>query len=332
MVASNVVVKRRGRGRKRARRAIAVRGPEKVWATPLQTLLLAERCALLSGRDDDFVLIVLTAYTGMRWGEVHGLERPACRLDRLQVDWQLRELAGRLEMVPPKDDSHRPVDLPPFLAGLVSEQSVRSQGRCACPGRTPECGGRGQYLFLSPDGAHHRRSNYARRMFQPGADGRYPKGNRQTGKRVLVDTTEWPGVPLPAWPDAVPGQPFHPPRGKGIRVVTEEDSPSVWLPLIEGLTPHGLRHSHKTWMLEDAVPEVLQAERLGHTVPGIRGVYSHVSDTMRDDLKAKLQRRWERSLQERLRFSATSPVLTLNDLLEAAQKRADSSVPRLASA
>lgn len=332
MVASNVAVKRRGRGRKRARRAIAVRGPEKVWATPLQTLLLAERCALLSGRDDDFVLIVLTAYTGMRWGEVHGLERPACRLDRLQVDWQLRELAGRLEMVPPKDDSHRPVDLPPFLAGLVSEQSVRSQGRCPCPGRTPECGGRGQYLFLSPDGAHHRRSNYARRMFQPGADGRYPKGNRQTGKRVLVDTTEWPGVPLPAWPDAIPGQPFHPPRGKGIRVVTEEDSPSVWLPLIEGLTPHGLRHSHKTWMLEDAVPEVLQAERLGHTVPGIRGVYSHVSDTMRDDLKAKLQRRWERALQERLWFSATSPVPTLNDLLEAAQKRADSSVLRLASA
>lgn len=75
MVTASVAVKRRGRGRKRARRAIAVRGPEKVWATPLQTLLLAERCALLSGRDDDFVLIVLTAYTGLRWGEVHGLER-----------------------------------------------------------------------------------------------------------------------------------------------------------------------------------------------------------------------------------------------------------------
>ncbi|GAA4382925.1 tyrosine-type recombinase/integrase [Actinomadura verrucosospora] len=216
MVATNVAVKRRGRGRKRARRAIAVRGPEKVWATPLQTLLLAERCALLSGRDDDFVLIVLTAYTGMRWGEVHGLERPACRLDRIQVDWQLRELAGRLEKVPPKDDSHRPVDLPPFLSALVSEQSLRTPGRCACPGRAPVCGGRGQYLFLSSEGSHHRRSR------------------------------------------------------------------SVWLPLIEGLTPHGLRHSHKTWMLEDAIPEVLQAERLGHTVPGIRGVYSHVSDTMRD--------------------------------------------------
>lgn len=123
-------------------------------------------------------------------------------------------------------------------------------------------------MFLSPDGRHHRRSNYARRIFQPAAEGRFPKGNRQTGKRVLVDTTVWPGVPVPPWPDAIPGQPFAPPRGHGIRIVNEEDSPSAWLPLLEGLTPHGLRHSHKTWMLEDGIPEVLQAERLGHTVPG----------------------------------------------------------------
>lgn len=233
MVAANVAVKRRGRGRKRARRDVALRGREKVRATPLQALLLAERCALLSGRDDDFVMVVLTAYTGMRWGEVHGLERPSCRLDRIQIDWQLRELAGRLEMVPPKDDSHRPADLPPFLAALLSDQSTRTRGRCTCPGRTPECGGRGQYLFLSPDGAYHRRSNYARRIFQPAADGRYPKGTRQTGKWVLIDTTVW------------------------------------------------------------------------------------------DDLKAKLQRRWEDSLRERLRFGAASPVPVLNRLLEAAGKKGD---------
>ena len=41
-------------------------------------------------------------------------------------------------------------------------------------------------LFLSPDGGHHRRSNYARRIFQPAADGRYPGGTRQAGKRILV--------------------------------------------------------------------------------------------------------------------------------------------------
>lgn len=77
-------------------------------------------------------------------------------------------------------------------------------------------------------------------------------------------------------------------------------------------------------MLEDAIPEVLQAERLGHTVPGIRGVYSHVSDTMRDELKAKLQKRWENSLQERLRLSGNSPVPIPNGLLEGAQRRVQS--------
>jgi hypothetical protein len=30
-----------------------------------------------------------------------------------------------------------------------------------------------------------------------------------------------------------------------------------WLPIKTGLTPHGLRHSHKVWMIEDGIPEVL---------------------------------------------------------------------------
>jgi hypothetical protein len=94
----------------------------------------------------------------------------------------------------------------------------------------------------------------------------------------------------------------------------------VWLPLLENLTPHGLRHGHKTWMAEDGIPEILQAERLGHTVPGIRGVYTHVSDGMRDDLKARLQQRWEASLAERLRFGTSSPVPILNEILGNARK------------
>ena len=40
--------------------------------TPFQALCLAERCALLSGRDIDFVMNVFAAWTGVRWGELHG--------------------------------------------------------------------------------------------------------------------------------------------------------------------------------------------------------------------------------------------------------------------
>lgn len=50
---SNPATKRRGRG-KRAGRS-RNRGPEKAVTTALGILLLAERMALLSGRDDEFV-------------------------------------------------------------------------------------------------------------------------------------------------------------------------------------------------------------------------------------------------------------------------------------
>ena len=53
----------------------------------------------------------------------------------------------------------------------------------------------------------------------------------------------------------------------------------------DGTHPHGFRHSHKTWMVEDRIPEILAETRLGHEVPGMRGLYSHVSDQMRQELK-----------------------------------------------
>ena len=47
-----------------------------------------------------------------------------------------------------------------------------------------------------------------------------------------------------------------------------------WLPLRPGLTPHGLRHGHQTWLDDLGIRYVLQSERMGHEVPGMRGVYS----------------------------------------------------------
>jgi integrase len=57
-----------------------------VWATPLQALLVAERAALLSGRDEDFTMVVTIAYTGLRWGETIGLERDYARDDEIHVE------------------------------------------------------------------------------------------------------------------------------------------------------------------------------------------------------------------------------------------------------
>jgi hypothetical protein len=95
-----------------------------------------------------------------------------------------------------------------------------------------------------------------------------------------------------------------------------EDPPlASWLPVKAGLTPHGLRHGHKTWMAEDGIPEILAEQRLGHQVPGMRGLYAHASPRMREELADALQIRWQQSLRDRVAIDPRSPVLLLDNLL-----------------
>ena len=70
-------------------------------------------------------------------------------------------------------------------------------------------------------------------------------------------------------------------------------------------------------MDEDGIPEVLKTERMGHELPGMHGVYGHVSAAMQAELKAALQGRWEQSLRERARLSPRSVVPALGSLLAA---------------
>jgi integrase len=283
LIPTNVAARRRGRGRKSKRNnRRRDRSAEKKWATPLQVLLIAERCALLSGQDDDFIAIVTAGWTGVRWGELIGLERHDVQRAAIHLDWQLSELNGRFEKMPPKDDSYRVIDLPPFLSDLLAHQiTARPDGRCRCPRNA--CGGRDGYLFLGTDRGHPRRSGFNRRFWHPAVDGLYPATNGQharPARPVLVDMEPgWPGTPLrPAWPPAIPGQDWEPPRGRG-RTNHEQRQVASCLPIKSGLVPHGLRHGHKTWVIEDAIPEVLQHDRLGHEMDGIKATYSPTSPT-----------------------------------------------------
>ncbi|MFC7103874.1 hypothetical protein ACFQQB_27720 [Nonomuraea rubra] len=155
----------------------------------------------------------------------------------MRIDWQLVEDGGRFYLAPPKDDSNRDVDLPTFLQDLLNRQiAAHPNQRCRCTPVTIEdqeeqpCQGGGPFVFLGERGGHLRNSNFARRVFDPAADGWYPtsKGKRGTRKHrkddktgqafqpVLVELgTAWPGAPLPAWPAAVPGQPYEAPRIRG---------------------------------------------------------------------------------------------------------------------
>jgi Bacterial regulatory proteins, lacI family len=133
---SNPAARRRGRGRRAGRSR--TRGAEKAVTTALGTLPIAERAALLSGRDDEFVAVVLAGFTGMRWGELVGPETRYVRSGSVRVEWQLYELDnGDLHRCPPKDDSYRTVDLPAWLGRLVGGHIARTAPVvCACHGQT----------------------------------------------------------------------------------------------------------------------------------------------------------------------------------------------------
>ena len=64
-------------------------------------------------------------------------------------------------------------------------------------------------------------------------------------------------------------------------------------PVSPGLTFHGLRHSHNTWMITDDIPEIARARRLGHhTDNRTAETYSHVSGEIHHRLLTALEHRW----------------------------------------
>jgi integrase len=346
---ANPAARRRGRGRRAGRSHR--RGPEKAVTTALGVLLIAERAALLSGRDDEFVAVVLAGFTGMRWGELVGLEPEYVRAAAVRVEWQLYELdSGKLLRCPPKDDSHRTIVAPGWLTGLVSDHIGRTRpAPCGCHGYRYVFRGYGParsatrqvgaklvdvarlagvsvstasmvlnhlervldstrtkvetamvdlgYVRGAPAGdlaAHWRRNNFAARLFQPAATGRYP--TRASGEPVPILASPWPGVPA---------------RGRGAAIRAD----SCWVPIAPGLTPHGLRHTYRTLMDELGTPKKLMDAQMGHEDGSIGARYAHVTTTMVARLTTGLTEAWEAALDARLTFDPGSPVAALDQLL-----------------
>lgn len=350
LITSNPAARRRGRG-KRAGRS-RNRGPEKVITDALGILLTAERAALLSGRDDEFVAVVLKGYTGKRWGEIVGLETEFVRPGAFRVEWQLYELdSGELIRCPPKDDSYRTIDAMDWLSALVLDHIARTKPTpCSCHGKTyafrglgaPRTGGHqgaklvdvARFAGLStgtvsnvlnhPDrvtettrtrvekaiadlgfvrsctasehAAHWRRNGFATWLFTPAASGWYPKKAPQEARPVPILGEAWPGIPA---------------RGRG----ATDRADACWTPIAKGLTPHGLRHTHRTMMEDLGTPKVLMDERMGHIDASISARYAHVTPTMRKRLMLALTEQWEAALDARLAMNPTSPVRALNGLL-----------------
>lgn len=321
-IQTNPAQRKRATGKKATRRVQRVMQARKAWATPLEALLVAERVATLSGQESDFIKTVFIAYTGTRWSEAVGLD-PACvHGDTIDLDWKLYELNGRFYRGHPKDGSIRQLDVPPFLATLLERQQPRSC-TCSVDAEDPYCNG-GRYVFLGPGGGHARRSDFARRFFRPATDGWYAvRGGKDArpAAPVLADmSASWPGRTInPPWPAGADTYP----KGRGITTLPPGAAVVNWQPVMKDLTPHGLRHSHETWMAEDRIADVLRDERMGHIGDGsMRSHYTHVTDQMRGELVESLQKRWEQSLADRAALerhwgsAVPSSVPLLNELLE----------------
>ncbi|GAB2943177.1 hypothetical protein GCM10027280_34820 [Micromonospora polyrhachis] len=144
--------------------------------------------------------------------------------------------------------------------------------------------------------AHWRRTGFATWLFGPAATGWYPRKAPHAARPVPILGDPWPGVPA---------------RGRGAAGRAD----ACWVPIAPGLTPHGLRHTHKTLMEELAVPPKRMDERMGHEDGSVQARYSHVTATMRRSLLEGLTELWESALDARREMSDRSPVSALDCLL-----------------
>jgi len=144
---------------------------------------------------------------------------------------------------------------------------------------------------------HWRRGGFGTWIFHPAATGRFQKKGRLQNRQVPVYIGPWPGVPV---------------RGR----CAVERSNACWVPISEGMTPHGSRHSYKTMMDELGTPKKLQDHQLGHVDGSVQAGYSHVTATMVQRLMDGLTEMWEAALESRWRMAPGSPVAVLDGLLK----------------
>ena len=147
---------------RRRGRARTVRPTERIWATPDEVLHIADQAAAYY-HPCGAVLIITAAWTGARWGELTGLHRRNLHLDDrvMIVDPYLGALheagAGNQWLGPPKNaGSARTITLPEFLIPLLQRHLTSAPS---------------DFVFTTPEGHWHRRSNFSRRAFRPAADG-----------------------------------------------------------------------------------------------------------------------------------------------------------------
>jgi integrase len=221
----------------------------------------------------DYLMILVAAFTGMRWGELIGMRRQFLHLTPATDDEEAsgfyvidplvgavhEDKRGRRTYGPPKGYKGRTVELPPFLVELLLAHLKRMPRRGSIPhDPSKSTQADADLLFPNRAGAPWARNNW-HPIWRRACDGYEARAGRQ-GQSALLE------------------------------------APAV----CEGLVVHDLRHTHKTWLAEDGIPPVARDERLGHSPDrrdaergGMDEVYLHATPKMRARLLEVLQARWE---------------------------------------
>jgi integrase len=214
-----------------------------------------ELAEILLRLDDpaDRLLVVTTAFTGMRWSEVAAMRRQYLELSAPRDDLPA---AGTYTIDPhdgavhedarnqrytgaPKSGGGRILDLPPFLVLLLLAY-VESLPKAQ------------EILFTNRDGWFHGSDTWRITRWRPAVDGRPAYVSR--GGRVVRE--------------AVP-------------------------PIHRGLQFHDLKHTHAAMMDDAHTHPAMRNYRLGHATPGAPGVYSHPTPQMRRELVTALEAQWQ---------------------------------------
>ncbi|MFD6240568.1 tyrosine-type recombinase/integrase [Streptomyces diastaticus] len=221
---------------------------ERVIATPRQVLLIARNGLAMRGLNE-YALVLASAYTGLRIGELAGVHRDQLELEdkgegaRLHSVQQSQYVNGEFTQIDNKYGSGRGLILPPFLADLLGEL-MRTRPNS-------------EWVFTAPKGGRLLRGgDWYADTWKPMVQGRAPRGVTRGAKARV-----------------------------GVRPVLG----------VEGLTPHGLRHSQKVWLDEAGHPRVAVEARMGHVLQGVEGTYSHVTLPMELKIAETLQTLWEES-------------------------------------
>lgn len=269
---------------------------EVVWAQPEDVYALYRRLGGMAG-----LMVVTAAYTGLRWGELTGLHRSNALLKRAdKIDRQPFERT--VLRIDPKVGSLHEVEFELDEAELVAWHAAEDQ-------RLAECREKGWK---------------AKRRKEPKTVVKLylgPPKNKTSAREVDLPpflVTLWEKH-LAEWPHEYV---FATPEGKWWRrgnFARSHLRPAAdgreaierkrgfagrekWEPILPGLTMHGLRHSHDTWMKDDRVDRALRFETLGWSVSGdIEGVYEHVTPRMRKERLEALEARWRRGRRVALR-------------------------------